>query len=278
MSTKVVYIASNAHAGSTITDIMFGQSNNLVSFGQVCDVIFKDGEHVSHDVEVFWKNLIADPEYNFTQQELDAARQLYKEKALLKSIFNTKWSKQHLKTYEKVYSFMRKYAEEHGEVIVDSSKNTCHAVSLSRSDRFDMYYVHLIKSPQSFIDSINKRRLEHGKKPVIFVSYLRWASKAFANNFILKRIAKNYIKVKYDELVDQIPVIEKFIGEDLSVTAAVLNGQKMEKVHYALSGNRIINKQFQTFKPYANRQTKYNKFQTFLINILTNNPINNWLY
>ena len=283
IKTKIVYIASNAHAGSSITDIMLGQSKNLVSFGQVCDVLFKDSSHENAVVSKFWEKLFTDEAYDNSKLTLQNADRLYKEKALLQSLFNTEWSKKHLEIYENLYMLMGAYAHPNGDVIVDSSKNTTHAISLSRSKVNDMYYIHLIKSPESFIDSINKRRLEFDKTPIVVVSYLRWATKAFLNNVILKNSVKNYIKIRYEDLANNsttnaVDKLEKFIGEDLTETKNVLASKKMKKVHYALSGNRIINNQYQTFKPYANKQAKYNKMQTFLIKILVNNPITNWLY
>jgi len=280
---KVIYIASNAHAGSSITDIVLGQSENLVSFGQVCDVLFRSEAHANEIVTNFWRKVFEDKDYDNSKKSKDNAVQLYHEKALLKAMFNTNWSNKHLEIYENLYSLMFKYSNEYGKVIVDSSKNTSHAIALSRSDKYDVHYIHLIKTPESFIDSINKRRLEFNKKPIVFISYLRWSIKAFLNNVILKYYVKNYIKIKYVDISNfsesgSIDNIEKFIGEDLSETRNVLNGKQMEKYHYALSGNRIVDKQNQIFKPYGNKQAKYGKLQLFLINLLTKNPITRWLY
>lgn len=158
---RLIYIAGEAHSGSTATDYLLGRF-----LGRSCGQLVDLGLLLSRDGSLNPRT-VRDSKVVLWQQFL--LQIPHETRMVFRWIFDEISAEQKILSYLLCSGKRKKLAERFDESIasvyeyfgcdtlVDSSKNITRALGLQKSEVCDVYVVHLIRSPTDFLTSIAKR-------------------------------------------------------------------------------------------------------------------------
>lgn len=261
MAKKIIYIGGIGHSGSTILSILLGNKDGVISLGEFgsfgeknricsCGRELKSCER--------WGKIYSNLNYSDKVKLKTKGKLVNKEKYILSFIFLKNFREEYCALYDRIHKSI--FEMTNTEVLVDSSKNLSRGIALLKSSEFDVYFLHLIRDPRGFVNSMYKNNFNYIK------SMGKWSLKNYFASLVLKNISrKRYKKIYYEDLLlspnKTISGISDFTGIDFSIiTNFIKNGQKF-KIGHIFSGNRISNKHEISFDPariQSNRIKKIN--------------------
>lgn len=222
---KVLYIAGAPRTGSTLLALLLGELDGFWSIGEGARALFNArlrsqavpcscGSQVSECP--FWKDIIREIDSETEKFGREKIRIPYLPLLMgpIKPRTFQNQFQQFLSKTEELYKLVAKNAG--CKVIVDSSKNPPHAFMLSQIPGMDLYVVHLVRDPRGVISSWSKP-----KKYLKRLSVKRVILNLLSFNFLselLRRYAKGYLLIRYEDLVHNPPEtlkkIANFVNED----------------------------------------------------------------
>jgi hypothetical protein len=158
---RLIYIAGEAHSGSTAADYLLGRF-----LGRSCGQLVDLGQMLNPDGSLN-EDAAREAKLDVWQQFLQQAPQKTRDK--FRWIFMEVVRERNFLSYSLLAGKRRTLANRFDESItsvyeyfgcdalVDSSKNITRALGLQKSEVCDVYVVHLIRSPADFLTSIAKR-------------------------------------------------------------------------------------------------------------------------
>ena len=285
---KIVYIAGYSRSGSTILDILLGNSQGVYSTGELGYLPFdyhsnrlcSCGEKYGNCS--FWKDL------GYSVFELKELVQIVKKiesRTNYRKLANNDIEPKDLNKYKEYQRQLFTYISQKSScsTIIDSSKNARdmagRTLALVKTGLFDLRVIHLTKSCEEVMLSYKNKgsnwALEgHGKNKPLRVqrAALGWK---LANNIasdLQNSPGCRYIRLKYEDFIDDpmrtIQVISQFIDHDLTDLSENLAAGGDFKVSHNVGGNRLrLNQSIKLKKP---SQTK---IKLSLVDRITHNLI-----
>lgn len=270
---KLIYIAGSGKSGSTLLDIILGDSENAFSIGELnflfreglieneyctCKLIVKDCE-IWQKVLLNWnkKATMSQSEYRKTQVFYESKKQIFK---LLKEIKNpsnnfTIFLEDTKILYEEISMVTEK------EILVDSSKSVARAIILNKiypSDK--LVVVHLIKRFSHVLNSnkkIVKKDIKSGvefsreERSIFYVFYFLkiWL---LENLILFGFLNKKRIVVPFENYINNPDSIIMLVYGKVKIKTKIYNPKHMMAGnHMRMKKNIEINKNILS-KPLSN--------------------------
>lgn len=254
MKRTLIYIIGAGRSGTTILDIVLGNSNNATSLGEINRFYKRKGvppQRESNDkVNFFWQKVKSEFEFKLTNTPInyDEFNSLNSQNeyhsAFLKSLFNLN-SKEYYSILNSLYDSILENTNE--KILIESSKYPIRALNISKLKREDIEikYIYLKKDPVKVVKSFSKKDLEQPPKS-FFAANLYYF---IVNNLcyiaiqILKFRNHKISKLKYEDLIkNPVYAINKMsidLDEDFNKSENVIKNGKSLKTGFLFDGNRI---------------------------------------
>ena len=289
---KIIYIAGYSRSGSTILDIVLGSHQHMFGTGELA-YLFDDwllsertctcGE--TYNNCAFWKNFQLPAGINF-DEAIQIIRQV-ESRPSLPALIDDKIPGDIIEKYRLIqttlYNYIFNTAQK--DIIIDSSKTSRDMAgrfyALHKYAGFDVYVIHLVKNGLSVVESYVKKgrnwALEgYGKNDRFMAarSSLGWMlANSIAQRLGRKIPEKNYIQIKYEDLVAQpetvLKRIEGFLEVDLS--EAITRIQKESPFHpkHNVGGNRLrLEKEIKLKKSYSAKKISLSAYHRLIFNLI----------
>ncbi len=260
MDFKILYIAGTGRSGSTITDVLLGQSKDVSSFGELIN-LFKSGwinnEFCSCGKSVneceFWRKVREEweDENSLTvNQYLQLQNKYTKLRYLLLLWKNSIYPSKEFICFKKSTITLFKVISRHmdSKVILDSSKSPIWMYALKIMG-FNLNVLHLVRDGRGVTNSLKKHFTPNVKqgvqKELKPKSTIRTALFWIITNLLVVYLKNEseYMLVKYEELLNNWEEELNQIGDkfkiDVSIPLSkVKNREALEKGH-TVAGNRL---------------------------------------
>lgn len=257
MSKKVLYVVGLGHNGSTLLDLLLGASSGVFSSSQLNDLLapyIPDSDSVK---DAFWRKVLEHLEDG--GKELGEQNQsIQLEKRAFEFIVNRPARTQYAKVNFKLLEALNSVIDD--SLIVDSSKNISRALGLLEGDCERIYMLHLVRDIRSYVNSYNMRQAEQGKRNRYLFPAFHWYAKNIMASLFVKRRAKHYLLMKYEDFIQQpiteIQRLEAFCSTSFSETKNVIENRKpiFPSKRMTFRGNRILAKDEVVFDPKKSKR------------------------
>jgi len=252
MKQKLIYILGAGRSGTTILDIVLGNSDNGVSLGEINRFFKREGiapkREPQNKVNVFWFKIKQCFDSNLSQD--------YKDLKMLfdRNEYHTNFPKIYFggaeSFYQQVLSKQYECIAEHTKekkVLVESSKYPARALNVSSilSDKMDIGYVYLKKDPVKVVSSFGKKGLEQPAKSYLASNayYLIVNVLCYLSIWRLRKRGHKVVVLKYEDLIAKPIDVLEYIGTELGLGIKSVQ-EKIEKdevldTGFLFDGNRI---------------------------------------
>tara|TARA_B100002051_G_scaffold275875_1_gene321393 strand:- start:10761 stop:11648 length:888 start_codon:yes stop_codon:yes gene_type:complete len=244
---NILFIGGTGRNGSTILAKILDQSNDAINIGEAAryslsqrmqkmNIPCECGKLVEHCN--FWSNKdIINKDKNLDNRLLKFKRiiRLF----LLSYITN---SNQYQKTKNHILSIYKKL--NNNNIYIDTSKHPSFSLLYNDIDVFDIFYIHLVRSPYQFVSSQTKRKKYLPGKASVLKASMQWV---FYNLFfeIFRFFNKDKcIRIFYEDFVQNpnlvIEKIEKRYKSNLNISFKKLDSHNqivLTKIGHSLAGN-----------------------------------------
>lgn len=227
---KIIYILGTARSGSTLLSILLGNSENVFDAGELIRIPelkgLPRGVEINSETAMFWNEILKKTIENSNSNYND----LYRDSKKIESHF--KFISSYFNLFNKSKSF-QKYTVEllklikektNKEFIIDASKYPGRALFLGRQKELNVFYIYLKRDPVSVVKSFAIKNIEQPRKRFIMANLYYFIINLFCNLFLIKICKKNYVTVKFNELIKD-----------------PLN--QLERINYKLNGKLILPKE-----------------------------------
>lgn len=155
------------------------------------------------------------------------------------------WAIKHLENLYKEISKIQK-----SDVIIDSSKWPGYGVILSQLPSVELYTIHVVRDPRAVAYSWTKKKKYepfdesdiYMKRQNIIFSSLEWITWNVAVEMLKRKIFKNYLLIRYENLVENpnksIKAILEFVDEENKKTP-IKNKKVNLRTNHCISGNPV---------------------------------------
>ena len=257
MNKKVLYIVGLGHNGSTLLDLLLGASNRVFSSSQLNDLLapyIPDSDSIK---DTFWRKVLEQLE-DGGKALGEQNRSIQLEKRALEFIINRSARLHYAKVNFQLLEVLSTVIDD--SLIVDSSKNVSRALGLLEGDCERIYMLHLVRDIRSYVNSYNMRQAEKGKGNRYLFPAFQWYAKNIISSLFVKRRAKYYMFMKYEDFIQQpileIERLEAFCSVSFSETKNVIKNRKpiFPSKRMTFRGNRILAKDEVVFDPKKSKR------------------------
>ncbi|MHA1386613.1 MAG: hypothetical protein ACTSR3_22905 [Candidatus Helarchaeota archaeon] len=272
---KIIYVAGTGRNGSTLLDIVLGNSAKIQSTGELYEAItvWSTNKRCSCGKKIsnckFWSEVHSLIEKEFKVSDFITILEIQNhfEKNILAPLylfFNKIICSNKIKLYKKFLKLLYTsiFTVSKKAILVDSSKNLLHGYILSDIFRDDFYLIHLIRDGRGQLWSW----MRMGKIPILDISLrksnskkdskeqyhwwsgflyaLIWVSYNLLSFFaMLKAKFKKSIQINYENFcknpIKYIKKISRLINEDLSDLIDIIKKNNAFMPSHLIAGNRI---------------------------------------
>lgn len=248
---ELIYIMGSARSGTTLLDLILGNSSDIFSAGELNRFPKRDGippgRENAPEKARFWKAIKEEVEQQTDLREVYALAENYEyHKGIFKLLSGKPGAARYRLYQHYLRTFFRSLFQKVDEkYIIDSSKYPLRAYHLSGTIEEFKYCIYIKKDPVDVMYSFQKKGIEQPSKHWFLVNlYLIWVH--FLARFVIRRLKKRGIKVvtvKYNDLVEQpletVDHIQQSLQINLSGTKQlILNGGTFTTGNL-FDGNRI---------------------------------------
>jgi hypothetical protein len=283
LKPKIIYIIGAGRSGTTLLDIILGNSGDIFSCGELNRFPNRNGtppkREAGDEVTAFWKNI--NNHLNLSDGDLGKLDKLHSTyeyhirtfKGLLFGV-SDKLSETYKTYIKKLYQFIFSFIKE--SIIIDSSKYPGRAITLSQTlkDNYEICYVYIIRDPIGVVGSFTKKELEQPPKNWFLANIYFFAVNLLCQRTLtyLQRKGHQTLTVTYEQITQEpLETIER-IGKELNFeTENIL--QKIKANDYLdtgflFDGNRIrLQKQIKLLRKSVNtKQLTFREKITKVIN------------
>lgn len=240
-------------SGTTLLDAILGNAEGFFSCGELNRYPYEKGvpyqfpqDYPSHS---FWMGLKESMDSN---AEVDyglwasLSRKFDYHSGFLSNYlgsYNRSKFNSYLKSNEILYEKI--FSNTNAKVIIDSSKYSNRAISLSRLEKFDVRYIYLKRDPLGVVRSFGKKDVEQGSRSWLSANLYYFAA-SFLCHFAVRYLRKRNFPVtvvKHERMLENPMAFFSSISTDLNLNLSrlsekVLNDTpfKVGKLYY---GNRV---------------------------------------
>lgn len=272
--TKLIYICGMGHNGSTALDLLLDQSGNCFGTSQLNDLqVLYDPSDSDNGRPEFVNQYWSEVTGKLSESQLALLKSenqsVLKEKALLPFVFSKKRRTLYASANRYVIDQVSQKAD--GKAIVDSSKNVARVLGLLEldEDAVDIYVLHLTRDVRGYVESHNKRRKEINLRPRFLVPTFVWFAKNAAASLFVKPRARNYLHVRYEEMMLKpeqfLEQLGDFFGVSLKSCGPALQGETPLRPanSFGFLGNRVLDQRKEVLLD-PKRIKKNGLFRSFL--------------
>lgn len=252
MKQKLIYILGAGRSGTTILDIVLGNSTDAISLGEINRFFKREGiapkREAPNKVYTFWYKIKKSFDKDLSQE--------YKN---LKSLcdrneYHTGFPKIYLvgaeRSYQqllsKQYGCIAKHTKDK-KVLVESSKYPARALNVSSilGDKMDVGYVYLKKDPVKVVSSFGKKGLEQPAKSFLASNayYLIVNILCYLSVWKLRNRGHKVVVLKYEDLIVKPIDVLDHIGNELGMCMQQIQEKIRQDVAldtgFLFDGNRI---------------------------------------
>lgn len=274
MKKTLIYIIGAGRSGTTLLDIVLGNSNGAISLGEINRFFKRRGippkRNKHNEVFAFWKNIrlkIEDNLVNINYEELDKTfnRNEYHSR-FFKSVFNRN-DKNYIETLKVKYKILTNNIQEN--LLIESSKYPVRALNISNyvnGSLFEIKYVFIRKDPVKVVASFRKKNLEQPSKGFLVANiyYLTVNFLCFIIMTLLKKRGHKVFSLKYEDFLDNpektLTKLSAKLDIDLKQTLNKIYNNSALNTGFLFDGNRIRLKEIlflQTQKEKEKKDYKY---------------------
>ena len=261
---RIIYIMGYGHSGSTVLDIILGNHPDIVSVGELTNLVrdawinnklcacgipgnecnFWSNVRIHWEDSVGLKNI---KKYLNLQSNFERYRRwpFLKRESALHS--NTSIFQEYAEYTYKLFEAIAKVSGK--KTIVDSSKNPVRAFALSMIPDIKFRLIHLVRDGRGVAWSLTKKRGKgkNFRTNCVYASPwlqgLDWVLTNVTSEYVLRRPGIRGIRIKYEDLVNYPFESLKHIGEMIeikfdNVANDLLSEEKMN-IGHIVAGNRI---------------------------------------
>lgn len=249
---KILYIIGAGRSGTTLFDIMLGNSKNCFSAGELNRFTKRDGvPHAARDINVseFWtavndsmkKKGLKNPfHYYNTFKQFEYHNSFFRIFRSLKSKEFGLYSYYQQQLFSAIYSTVKKDEL----IIIDSSKYPLRGFFLSKIFKEKVLLLYIKRRPTEVVESFQKKDVEQPSKTRIASHLYLLVVNAIAERVIKLLKGSNKISViDYNKFLqgpaETLEKIEKDLELDLAVSKEMINKEKPFKVGFLFDGNRL---------------------------------------
>lgn len=249
---KILYIIGAGRSGTTLFDIMLGNSENCFSAGELNRFTKRDGlPHGarSNKVSDFWravnsimekKGLKNPYQYYKIFKQFEYHYNYFSMFRSLKSKEFALYSKYQQELFSAIYSTIKKDEV----VIIDSSKYPLRGYFLSKIFKEKVLLLYIKRQPGDVVESFQKKDVEQPSKTRIASHIYLLVVNAIAGKVLKLLKGSNKTSVVYYNDFMKFPVktfekIERDLELDLSASKELINRNNTFKVGLLFDGNRL---------------------------------------
>ncbi|WP_421813317.1 sulfotransferase [Flagellimonas sp.] len=252
MKKKLIYILGAGRSGTTILDIVLGNSTDAISLGEINRFFKRDGiapkRKSQNKVYTFWSTIKKSIDKDLAQEYKNLKRLCDKNE------YHTGFPRIYFgeaeRSYQELLSKQYKCIAEHTKdkmVLVESSKYPTRALNVSNilGDKMDVSYVYLKKDPVTVVSSFGKRGLEQPAKSYLVSNayYLIVNILCYLSVWKLRKRGHKVIVLKYEDLIAKPIDVLDCIGNELGIGVQKIQekiGQEASlDTGFLFDGNRI---------------------------------------
>ena len=250
---KILYIIGAGRSGTTLLDIVIGNSNNFFSAGELNRFTKRDGfPHDPRDNEVkdFWSK-VNEQLYNNHLKNPRAYYDVFNQFEYHNNFFRIFASlrSKHYQTYshyqQQLFSAIYKTSRHDKELtIIDSSKYPIRGFFLAKifGDRVSLLYVK--RQPSSTVESFQKKDVEQPSKGRLSTHIYLLMVNLIANRVLQLVKHSNKISIiSYEQFVQSplktLEEIERDLQVDLSISKEIVRTDRAFTVGPLFDGNRL---------------------------------------
>lgn len=294
-NTKLIYIMGRGHSGSTLLDVVLGNSKDIESVGELVSAMSRIEKEICSCKEKmtncpYWLSILSSykkkySDISFKELCLQSVKQ-----GNIKRFLNTLFfKKKHDSLINNSFEFFNEISNESKKkYIVDSSKEHTRGLLFSRAN--NAHIIHIIRRPDRILSSTYFRAVngEHVKflrfkfqpknKIALFLYILTMSVSWSIGNFlaeITKLVARNKVLlIRYEDFItqpkDTLIKIQNQFKIDLSDLIYKLEQKELLFIGHNVGGNRFRFQESFTIEPQKSTQRKlpiFFKGMTILINL-----------
>jgi len=278
---KVIYIMGAGRSGTTLLDIILGNSVEAFSTGEIIKFPLLKAEPHGFTKESenyrFWKKVeksfFKKISYNYDFL-IKVSRYIESHHRFILNYFNI-LSKEIIKKYTEYINSLFEAIFENISLskttIIDSSKYPGRALALRRFLDYPVYIIYLVRDPRGVITSFSKKRIEQPPKNFLSANLYYFVINTFCNLVRIKLPGNCIIKMRYEELisspVDTLLRIQEKFCIDLTIPIKKIKNNEPLSVGFLFEGNRIRLKRSIILERKSIRFPKTTKYIiTYLLN------------
>ncbi|MEP0986299.1 sulfotransferase [Ekhidna sp.] len=283
MSRKIIYIMGGGRSGTTLLDIILGNSNQAFSLGEILKFLELEGvPHNSQEGDEVWS--FYQPIYQQLRNSTDLeglskiANEFEYHSNYLNVLFwlkSAKKKKLYANYVNKVFDIL--FEASKAEILIDSSKYPARAMALSKVLKHEIAFVYIQRDPVKVIESFGKKNLEQPSKSTFsaFIYYV-FVNLGCQLSLRILKTRHSTIQIKYEDLVQSPSEVIELISNKLQIDAdeliTKLQRDEAIQVGKLFEGNRIRLKQEITIKRSVS-SNEGRSLKQFIVRLLTK-----WIY
>lgn len=269
----LIYIIGAGRSGTTLLDIVLGNSDNTISLGEINRFFKRDGvppkRKYNDEVLLFWDKINKEFRRKCNQIDYKEAEYLLKKNEYHSAFLTNKFNHNinYKKLFLELYNIIINNTDN--QIFIESSKYPIRGLNLSKFKRdlsFDVKYIYIKKDPVKVVNSFNKKDIEQPSKS-FFSSNLYYLLVNLLCLSVVKTLKNrnhDVVTIKYENLIsfpkETLEKIEANLNIDLSKSKEKIKNKLPLSTGFLFDGNRIRLKETLTLRALDNSDAKDVKY------------------
>lgn len=256
MKKTIIYILGSGRSGTTLLDIVLGNSLGILSCGELMRFVETRGKppECTTDSENyrFWSRITDRMSRKYAgridfNNLLRIIRGIEYHRSLLRTYFGmlADGNISEYKTYNR-HLFDSIFETVSETVIVDSSKWPSRALALYKYLDYDICFIYLVRNPVMVVKSFGKAGIEQDRKGYISANIYYFLVNSVCKLVLRKLRNARTVTVRYEDLIANpegaLEHIQNELKVDLSKSISLIKQGKHLQVANLFEGNRIRHK------------------------------------
>lgn len=250
---KIIYIIGLGRSGTTLLDIILGNSKNNFSCGELNRYPYEEGRPYQYPEDYpqysFWMDLKEKFEKKHSVAEYKNVSGLYRQFEYHVGFFLNYFNLISKKKFIKYLSFVEDVYDNIFEnisqsVLIDSSKYSSRAISLSRSEKYEVVYIYIKRNPVNVINSFAKTDVEQNSKSW-FQANVYYFIGSMLCELAFRKLNRTHkcVKINFEDLVNRpaltLTKVATHTEIDLSESIKIVENKLPLNVGMIYYGNRV---------------------------------------
>lgn len=253
MKKTLIYIIGAGRSGTTVFDIVLGNSNNTISLGEINRFFKRNGippkRNKHSKVFAFWNNIRLKIEDNLENINYALLDKSFKKNEYHSNFFKSVLKRNdtaYIETLRINYKILINTIQEN--ILIESSKYPVRALNISNyisDSALEIKYVFIRKNPVKVVASFSKQNIEQPSKNffVANIYYLAINILCFLTITLLKNKGHKVHILKYEDLLNNpektLNKLSVKLNEDFNYVANEIKNKASLNTGFLFDGNRI---------------------------------------